>query len=194
MIINESTVVPVRHKATAVDLDSTHWSHMACRTASFPMSETNSRTLQTSWKLLASPKLIRTTPSSRPIWCSKSFSVTPGYRHRMSSSIPSIAAAPPGLQTQPVRSDILFPAAACSMNELGSKFPSGWLVQGRRGVRVPKSSKRWENSPRKIAWTLWNQYLTARQWTWASDPGVVTASARSACWLCRGGAEEGFSS
>lgn len=105
---------------------SLYWFHIICRTTSFPMRDANSRTRHTSWKLLASPRLIRTTPSSRPIWHSKSFRVTPGYSLLMSSSMPKSAAAPPGLQTHPVRREIRCFVAACSMNEFGRRSPSGW--------------------------------------------------------------------
>ena len=79
----------------------------------------NCKTFHTSENELARPRLMRTTPSSWPTRCSKSFSVIPGSRSSISFSILRIAAAPPGLQTQPVRSDILHCAAACSINELG---------------------------------------------------------------------------
>lgn len=103
-----------------------HLSHRTCCDRSFPIVAANRTTFQTSWKLLASPKLILTTPNSRPTICSKSFSVTPGYKCVMSSWTPSRAAAPPGLHIQPVRSEIDCDVAACSIKVLGTISPEGW--------------------------------------------------------------------
>jgi hypothetical protein len=84
-------------------------------------------TFHTSWKELAKPKLILTTPNSLPTRVSRFLRVTPGESFCMSSSTPRMAAAPPGLHTHPVRREILFLEAAYSIKELGIISPEGYI-------------------------------------------------------------------
>ena len=104
---------------------STHLRHRISRDAWFPIISANRITLNTSLKELANPRLILTTPSSRPRACSISLCVAPGHMSFISSSVPRRAAAPPGLHIQPVRSEMDCSVAAYSMNLLGIISPLG---------------------------------------------------------------------
>ena len=143
--------------------DSTHRLHSSRLEGSCPISETNCTTFHTSWKLLARPRLILTTPTSRPNISVTSWRVTPGKsRCIMScSSGPSMAATPPGLHMQPVRREICLVEAAYSTNEFGSISPKGYKhneeVSGRQGLGCGNSL------PQEILKTLPNPHRFAHQ-------------------------------
>ena len=116
---------------------SIHCPHNTCKDNSWLMHSANLITRHTSWKLLARPRLILTTPSSLPNLPSRFDKVTPGYNCCISSVMPNMAAAPPGLHMHPVRNEIFLVEAAYSMNEFGIISPEGygnfseWLTEER---------------------------------------------------------------
>lgn len=93
---------------------------------------TQHRTRHTSVQQLASPKLIRTTPSSRPAASSRARSVggcleSPFPSTAMRLPRESKVAAPPGLHMHPVRRAMPFAAACAATVESGMGSPLSYI-------------------------------------------------------------------
>lgn len=116
---------PPRQSASPVLLSS-HCAQSASRVAVEAIVSAKRTTRKTSRKSLASPRLMRTTPSSWPMCCSNAASVTSLGSAAIASRRPRIDAAPPGLHMQPVRREMLARDAAYSTNVFGIIWPEGW--------------------------------------------------------------------
>jgi hypothetical protein len=116
------------HSETGKESEVFHAAHICACACSSVRSLTNSTTLHTSSKLLARPKLTRTTPSRWPTSFSRASMLISGISpsRAIGPCNPRSAAAPPGLHMQPVRREMLRDAEAWAMKSRGKGLPKGW--------------------------------------------------------------------